>query len=198
MIKTELQRGIFLHNPVFGLALGLCPAIAVTTSMRNAAGMGFAVLCVLVASNLTVSLLRNWIPYKVRIPCYLIVIATYVSMADIVMKAALPRLEHDLGIFLPLMAVNCIIIGRAEAFASKNKAGASVVDAVATGLGFCLALVVCACIREAFGANRLFGATLIPHAVPLHALTYACGGFFSIALALGVMNYWKLTRGEKQ
>jgi Na+-translocating ferredoxin:NAD+ oxidoreductase subunit E len=198
MIKSELRRGIFIRNPVFGCALGLCPALAITTSLTNAVGMGIAALCVLIASNVTVSLLSRWIPYKVRIPCYLIVIATYVSMADLFMKAAAPHLEHDLGIFVPLMAVNCIIIGRAGAFASKNKAGASMLDAVATGLGFCLALVMCACIRELLGANRLFGASFVPHAVPMHAMSCACGGFFSIALVLGIMNYLKLARGKKR
>jgi Na+-translocating ferredoxin:NAD+ oxidoreductase subunit E len=198
MIKTELKRGILDRNPVFVLALGLCPALAVTTSLKNAAGMGLTVLCVLIVSNVTVSLLRKWIPYKVRIPCYLIIISAFVSMADIVMKADFPDLARSLGIFLPLVAVNCIIMGRAEAFSSKNRVGASIVDALATGCGFFLALVVCAIIREALGENRLFGVPLIPHALPLHALQYACGGFFSIALVLAVMNYLKLTRGARK
>jgi Na+-translocating ferredoxin:NAD+ oxidoreductase subunit E len=198
MIKTDLKRGIIDRNPVFVLALGLCPALAVTTNLRNAAGMGCTVLCVLIGSSVTVSLLRKWIPYKTRIPCYLIIISTLVSMADIVMKADFPGLAGSLGIFVPLMAVNCIIMGRAEAFSSKNKAGASIVDAIATGCGFCLALIACAIIREALGANRLFGAPLIPHAAPLHALQYACGGFFSIALVLGIMNHLKLTRENRK
>jgi Na+-translocating ferredoxin:NAD+ oxidoreductase subunit E len=198
MIKTELKHGIIDHNPVFVLAAGLCPALAVTTNLKNAAGMGIAVLCVLIASNVTVSVLRKWIPYKIRIPCYLIVISAFVSMADIFMKADFPDLERNLGIFVPLIAVNCIVIGRAEAFASKSKVGASIVDGIATGLGFCLALIVCAIIREGLGENRLFGAPLIPHAPSLHALQYACGGFFSIALVIGVMNHLKLTRGKKK
>ena len=198
MIKSELKRGIIIRNPVFGLALGLCPALAITTSLKNAVGMGIAALCVLVATNATVSVLSRWIPYKVRIPCYLIIIATYVSMAGLFMKAAAPHLAHDLGIFVPLMAVNCIIIGRVETFASKNKVGPSIIDAVATGVGFCLALVLCAGIRELFGANRLFGTSIVPHAVPILALQYSCGGFFCIALVLGVANYLKLTRGNKQ
>jgi Na+-translocating ferredoxin:NAD+ oxidoreductase subunit E len=197
MIKSELKRGMFLENPVFGMALGLCPALAITTTMKNALGMGLAAICVLAGSNVTVSLLCRWIPYKVRIPCYLIIIATYVSMALLVMKTAAPRLEHSLGIFVPLLAVNCIILARAESFASKNKAGPSLLDAVSTGLGFCLALVVCACIRELFGAGRLLGTPVVPHAAPMLALNYACGGFFSIALVLGIMNYVKLTRGKK-
>jgi electron transport complex protein RnfE len=198
MIKSELKRGIIDQNPVFGMALGLCPALAVTTSLKNAVGMGMTVLCVLIASNITVSLVRRWIPYKVRIPCFLIIIATFVSMADILMKSRFPHLESNLGIFVPLMAVNCIIINRADVIASKNKVGASIVDAFSTGLGFCLALIVCALIREALGENRLFGAPLIPHAVPLHALQYACGGFFSIALVLAAANYFKSTRGGKR
>jgi Na+-translocating ferredoxin:NAD+ oxidoreductase subunit E len=198
MIKAELKRGIIDHNPVFVMAIGLCPALAITTNLKNSAGMGVAVLCVLIASNITVSVLRKWIPYRTRIPCYLIIISTFVSIADIIMKADFPTLERNLGIFVPLIAVNCIIMGRAEAFSSKNKVGASIVDAVATGLGFCLALVTCAIIREALGGNRLFGAPLIPHASPLHALQYACGGFFSIALVTGVMNHLKLTRGKKK
>jgi electron transport complex protein RnfE len=197
-IKSELRHSIIDKNPVFGLALGLCPALAVTTTMKNAVGMGIAVLFVLFASNVTVSLSRAWIPYKVRIPCYLIIIATFVSMVDIVLKANFPGVGHDLGIFVPLMAVNCIIIGRAEAFASKNKVGPSIIDAIATGLGFCMALIVCAFIRESLGSNRLFGVQCVPHAAPLHALQYACGGFFSIAMVLGVMNYLRLTRGTKR
>jgi electron transport complex protein RnfE len=198
MIKSELKPGFFSQNPVFGLALGLCPALAITTNLKNAVGMGLVVLCVLVASNTTVSLFHRWIPYKVRIPCFLIIIATFVSMADLLMKANFPGIERNLGIFVPLMAVNCIIIGRVETFASKNKVGPSIIDAVTTGLGFCMALLVCAFIRECFGANRFFGAQFVPHAAPLQALQYACGGFFSIALVLGVMNYVKLTRGKKQ
>jgi electron transport complex protein RnfE len=198
MIKSELKRGFIDQNPVFGLALGLCPALAVTTNLKNAAGMGLTVLCVLLASNVTVSLIRKWIPYKVRIPCFLIIIATFVSMADILMKARFPHLQSNLGIFVPLMAVNCIIINRADVLASKNKTGASIIDAVSTGLGFFFALVLCALIREAFGENRLFGARLIPHALPLHALQYACGGFFSIALVLAAANYFKSTKGGKR
>jgi electron transport complex protein RnfE len=198
MIRNDLKLGIIDKNPVFVLALGLCPALAVTTTLKNAAGMGLTVLCVLVASNTIVSLTRKWIPYKIRIPCYLIIISTFVSIADILMKADFPALSRNLGIFVPLMAVNCIIMGRAETFSSKNRIGASIVDAIATGLGFSLALILCAIIREAFGENRLFGAPLIPHAAPLHALHYACGGFFSIALVLAVTNYFKLARGTKK
>jgi Na+-translocating ferredoxin:NAD+ oxidoreductase subunit E len=198
MNKSEQRPGFFNQNPVFGLALGLCPALAITTTLKNAVGMGVVVLCVLVASNTTVSLFHRWIPYKVRIPCFLIIIATFVSMADLLMKANFPGIERNLGIFVPLMAVNCIIIGRVETFASKNKVGPSIIDAAKTGLGFCMALLLCAFIRETLGANSFFGVPFVPHAAPLQALQYACGGFFSIALVLGVMNYVKLTRGKKR
>jgi Na+-translocating ferredoxin:NAD+ oxidoreductase subunit E len=196
MIKSQLRRGIIDQNPVFGMALGLCPALAVTTSLKNAAGMGLAVICVLLASNASISMIRRWIPYKVRIPCFLIIIATFVSMVDIFMKVKTPHLESSLGIFIPLMAVNCIILCRADVFASKNRIGASIVDAGTTGLGFFLALVLVAMIREALGENRLFGAQLIPHAIPMYALHYSCGGFFGIALVLGISNYLKSKKGR--
>ncbi len=198
MIKNEFKLSIIERNPVFVLALGLCPALAVTTNLKNAIGMGLAALCVLVASNAMVSLTRKWVPYKVRTICYLIIITTIVSMADILMKADVPALRRNLGIFIPLLAVNCIILERAETFSSKNKVGASIIDAITTGLGFCFALIVCAIIREALGENRLFGAPIIPHAAPLQALQYSCGGFFSIALVLGFINHLKLTKGKKK
>jgi len=198
MMADKFKRSVFLQNPVFGMALALCPALAITTSLKNATGMGIAVLCVLIATNFSVSLLRRWIPYRVRIPCYLVIIATFVTMADIIMKAHEPHLSTNLGIFVPIMAVNCIIIGRADSFASKNKVGASIIDAAGTGLGFFLALLLCALIRESLGANRLFGVTLIPHVEPMRAMLCACGGFFSIALVLGISSHVKLTRSKKQ
>jgi electron transport complex protein RnfE len=198
MINNELKRSTFLQNPVFGLAMGLCPALAITTNLKNATGLGIAALCVLVASSFSVSLARRWIPYKVRIPCYLIIIASFVSMADIVMKSHQPLLSANLGIFVPLLAVNCVFIDRAESFASRNKAGASIVDALGTGLGFFLSLVLCALIRESLGANRLFGVPLIPHFEPMRAMLCACGGFFSIALVLGISGHMRLARGKKR
>ncbi|MBN1412195.1 MAG: electron transport complex subunit E [Spirochaetales bacterium] len=158
MIK-ELTKGIFKENPLFIIVLGLCPALAVSTEVINAIGMGAGVIFVLLGSNVFISLLRNFIPEKVRIPCYVIVIASFVTIVDMVMGAWLPVLSRNLGIYIPLIVVNCIILGRAEAFANKNTVGRSVMDAIGMGIGFTLSLLLIAAVREIFGNGTI---TLFP------------------------------------
>jgi len=162
MLK-DFTKGIFKENPTFISMLGLCPTLAVSNQLINALGMGAAVIFVLTGSNIVVSLLKNFIPEKVRIPSYIIVIAAFVTVINLLMQAFTPELAKNLGVFLPLVVVNCIIIGRAEAFASKNKVGASILDALGMSLGFTLALCLIAFVRESLGAGTL---TLVPLPIP--------------------------------
>ena len=154
MIK-EFTKGLFKENPVFIIVLGLCPALAVSSQVINALGMGAAVIFVLLGSNLFVSLLKNFIPEKVRIPCYVIIIASFVTVVDLMMQAFAPPLSKSLGVFVPLIVVNCVILGRAEAFASKNTVGKSILDALGMGIGFTMALTLIALIREVLGNGTI-------------------------------------------
>lgn len=144
----EFSKGIIKENPSFVLLLGLCPTLAVTTKVSNAIGMGLSATFVLICSNFLISLLKNFIPDKVRIPSYIVIIASFVTIVDMIMNAFLPALADSLGIFIPLIVVNCIILGRAEAFANKNSIGASILDALGMGIGFTLALILISFIRE--------------------------------------------------
>ncbi|MBD3347996.1 MAG: RnfABCDGE type electron transport complex subunit E [Candidatus Eisenbacteria bacterium] len=185
----ELVKGIYRENPVFRLALGLCPALAVSTSVENALGMGAAATFVLLGSNITVSLIRNFIPAKVRIPCYIVVIASFVTTVELVMGAYLPELAKSLGIFLPLIVVNCIILGRAEAFASKNTLGISILDAVGMGIGFTFALTLIAAFREVLGDGKLMGYMVFgPRFQPVLLMILAPGAFITIGLLMGYFN----------
>ncbi|MBD3392336.1 MAG: RnfABCDGE type electron transport complex subunit E [Chitinivibrionales bacterium] len=188
MIK-DLKRGIITENPILVLALGLCPALAVSTSLQNGVGMGAAATFVLVCSNVIVSLIKRFIPPKVRIPCYIIVIATFVTMVELIMKAYFPDLNKSLGIFVSLIVVNCIILGRAEAYASKNNVFKSLIDGIVMGLGFTVALCTLATIREVLGANKLWGLNVIPGFKPMTIFTLAPGGFLAIALVMGLSNW---------
>ncbi|MBN2532544.1 MAG: electron transport complex subunit E [Spirochaetales bacterium] len=158
MIK-EFTKGIFKENPLFIIVLGLCPSLAVSTEVINALGMGAGVIFVLLGSNICVSLLKNFIPEKVRIPSYVVIIASFVTIVEMVMEAYAPDLYKNLGIFVSLIVVNCIILGRAEAYASKNKLVHSILDALGMGIGFTLGLLLIAVIREIFGAGTI---TLFP------------------------------------
>lgn len=168
--KEELVKGIFKENPVFGLMLGLCPTLAVTTNLKNGVGMGVAAGIVLLGSNLVISLIRNVTPAKIRIPIFITVIAAFVTMVDLWMAALLPPLHAALGLFIPLIVVNCIILGRAEAFASKNGPLASLVDAVGMTLGFTLSLALLGGLREILGTGSLWG-------VPLRVVLGAVPGY---------------------
>lgn len=192
----ELKRGIFTENPIFVLALGLCPTLGVSTSVQNGIGMGMATTAVLICSNAIISLVKNVIPEKVRIPCYIVVIATFVSIVQLLIKANFPELDKQLGIFIPLIVVNCIIFARAESFAAKNGIGESIIDGLVMGLGYTFALIILSAIREFLGANKLFGLEVIPGYSPMIVFILAPGGFFTIAVVLAVINYFKF-RGVK-
>lgn len=187
-LKTELTKGIFQENPLFRLLLGCCPALAITTSVVNGLGMGAAFTAVLVASNIAISTLRNVIPDSVRIPVYVVIIASFVTMTDQLMHAFTPDLYLALGIFIPLIVVNCIILGRAEAFANKNPIIPSIFDALGMGIGFTLALVLVSAFREVLGAGTFFGITLLPESVSAILMILPPGGFLTLGCLLGFMN----------
>ncbi len=159
-LKREFFKGFLKENPVFVLLLGMCPTLGVTTSAVNGLGMGLATLAVLLGSNIVVSLAKNLIPEKVRIPAFIVIIASFVTITDLVMAAFLPPLHEQLGLFIPLIVVNCVILGRAEAFASKNTLVKSVVDGMGMGLGFTFALVLLGAVREILGSGAFFGLPL--------------------------------------
>ena len=184
-----LKNGILDENPIFRLVLGMCPTIAVTTAVVNALGMGAAATFVLICSNVVVSLLRNFIPAKVRIPAYIVIIASFVTIVQLVMKAFLPALDAALGVFIPLIVVNCIILGRAEAFAGKNSVGASALDGLGMGIGFTVALVLVATVREVLGNGTWMGISLFGANYPA-ALFFimAPGGFITLGLLMGLVN----------
>jgi electron transport complex protein RnfE len=175
---NSLFKGLLRENPIFVLALGLCPSLAVSTTVNNALGMSAATVVVLMGSNLVISLLRKQIPDDIHIPAYIVVIATFVTLVDMVMQAYLPALSESLGIFIPLIVVNCIILGRAEAFASKNTVGSSLVDALAMGIGFTVGLTAIALVREVLGAGTITifpdgGVITIPGLSDAPALVFA-------------------------
>ncbi|MDD4623581.1 MAG: electron transport complex subunit E [Kiritimatiellae bacterium] len=191
-LRADLTRGIFKENPTFRLVLGMCPTLAVTTSLENALGMGVAATFVLVCSNMVISSLRKLIPPAVRIPCYIVVIAAFVTMVDLLMQAYTPALADSLGIFIPLIVVNCIILGRAEAFASKNSVANSVADGIGMGIGFTLALAIIATIREFVGNGSVtvwgdLALTGLHNRAVVLAILPA-GGFVTLGLILALIN----------
>ncbi len=188
-MTTEFTKGLVKDNPVLRLALGLCPALAVSSSVNNALGMGVSVIFVLTMSNLLVSLLRNYVPAKIRIPIYIVIIATFVTIVEMVMAAYAPALFKSLGIFVPLIVVNCVILGRAEGFASKNRVWRSVVDAWGMGVGFTFALVLIATMREVLGNGTWLGITVAPDGFePVLLMMLAPGAFIAMGLILGIFN----------
>lgn len=185
-------RGLIDENPVFKLLLGMCPVLAVTTAARNGLGMGLAATAVLLASNVIISLLRKVIPARIRIPAFIVVIATFVTMVDLVMEAFVPDLHSVLGIFIPLIVVNCIILQRAESFASKNSVFRSLLDGLGMGIGFTIALVILASVREIIGAGTWFGLTLFGASYePMRLLTSPPGAFITLGLIIGLINVLK-------
>lgn len=194
---TEFSKGIFKYNPLFVLVLGICPSLAVTTSVKNGLAMGGAATFVLVCSNLIISLVRASIPREIRIPCFIVVIAAFVTMVELLMKAYLPpELNASLGIFIPLIVVNCIILYRAESFAYKNKPLASVLDGAGIGLGWTLSLCLVSSIREVIGAGTFFGIRLSNSYNPASVMIMAPGAFIVLGLLLGFFNWRKLRKGE--
>jgi H+/Na+-translocating ferredoxin:NAD+ oxidoreductase subunit E len=189
---NEFTKGFIKENPVFIMALGLCPTLAVTSSVMNAIGMGLAATFVLVFSNIFISLIKGFIPDKIRIPAFIVVIASFVTIVDMVMHAYTPEIHKSLGIFIPLIVVNCIILGRAEAFASKNNVMNSILDGLGMGLGFTFALVVIGGIREILGAGQFLGFNVLPASYqPMLVAILAPGAFIVMGLLMGLMNLKK-------
>lgn len=194
MEKKKTMRSVFLNgliteNPTFRLVLGTCPTMAVTTSAINGVGMGLAATFVLIGSNAVISLLRNFIPDKIRIPSFIVIICTFVTIVQMLMQAFLPSLYQSLGMFIPLIVVNCIILARAEAFASKNSVLLSAVDGVGMGLGFTCAITFIGIIRELFGNGTVFGAQVFGAGYqPMLLLILPAGGFIVFGLLLGLIN----------
>ena len=196
--KERLINGLIKENPTFVLMLGMCPTLAVTTSAINGLGMGLTTMVVLSLSNTFISLLRNIIPDKVRIPAFIVVIASFVTMAELLLEGYLPSLYDALGIYIPLIVVNCIILGRAEAYASKNTVLASLFDGIGMGLGFSFALTCIGAIRELIGAGTIFGFTVMPDSyIPSTIFIMAPGAFFVLAVLTAIQNKVKIV-GEKR
>ena len=192
MNKTSLEnltRGIIKENPTFVMLLGMCPTLGVTTSALNGLGMGLATLFVLILSNIAISTVKNIIPEKVRIPSYIVIIASFVTVVDLLMAAYLPILHSALGIFIPLIVVNCIILGRAEAFASKNNVWQSILDAVGMGLGFTIGLTSLGIVREILGNGSIFNYSFISEdANPILLFIMPPGAFLALAGLIVVFN----------
>lgn len=187
-----IKNGIIDENPTFMQVIGMCPTLAVTSSAINGIGMGLAATAVLICSNIFVSLLRKVIPDTVRIPCFIVVIATFVTIIEFVLKAYVPSLYASLGLFIPLIVVNCLILARAEAFASKNGPVASAFDGIGMGLGFTIALGCMGLVREFIGSGTAFGITVLPEAFPRTLLfVMAPGAFFTLACMMAVLNSFK-------
>ncbi len=183
-----ILKGIVRENPTFVLILGMCPTLGTTTSAINGCGMGVATMAVLIMSNLVISLIKNFIPDKVRIPAFIVVIASFVTIIQMLMQAFVPSLYASLGVFIPLIVVNCIILGRAEAFASKNGALDSILDGVGIGLGFTLSLTVIGAVREVLGSGAIFNMPLgISDYMPL-VFVLAPGGFFVLGYLMVLFN----------
>lgn len=188
-LLQEFTKGIIKENPVLCLVLGTCPTLAVTTSATNAIGMGVSATLVLLCSNITISLLRKVIPNKVRIPAYITIIAGFVSIVQMIVKAYAPSIDEALGVYLPLIVVNCIILGRAEMFASKNGVIASAVDGLGMGVGFTAALLCMGIIRELLGAGTLFGLPVTSNFMePITIFILAPGGFFVFGMLIALAN----------
>ncbi len=188
----EFTKGIILENPTFALVLGLCPTLAVSTSVTNAIGMGVAATFVLLGSNIIISLVRNLIPNQIRIPCFIVIIATFVTINEMMMKAYFPALNLALGIYVPLIVVNCIVLGRAEAFASKHGVLESIFDALGMGTGFTIALCLIAFIREVVGAGSLFGIKIFKGLEPVTMFILAPGALLTLGLLIGAVNCWHI------
>ena len=190
--------GILKNNPVLVLMMGLCPLLAVSTTAFNSVGMGIAVIFVLTLSNITISLLRSLIPQNIRIPVFIIIISTFVTVIDYTMNAYVPDLYASLGVFVPLIVVNCIILGRAEAFAYKRGLFASILDALGSGVGFTIAIFIMGAVREILGAGTLFGFTLLPQGFqdnPVIFMILPPGGFLVIAALMGIVNSFIKRKG---
>ena len=191
----DIFRGIVTDNPTFRLVLGMCPVLAITTFMINGLGMGVATAAVLICSNVVISSLRRFIPEQVRIPCFIVIIASFVTIIEMLLKAFQPNLYEALGVFIPLIVVNCIILGRAEAFASKQPVLRSLFDGIGIGLGFTIALLIISTLREVIGSGTILAETAAvtqlfgPNFEPMRLFALPPGAFILLGLLLGGMNY---------
>ena len=191
-------NGLIVENPTFVLMLGMCPTLGITTQAMNGVGMGLATTFVLVFSNLFISLLRNIIPDKVRIPSYIVIIASFVTLIDLMMQAFLPDLRASLGTYIPLITVNCIIFARAESFAAKNPPILSIADGLGMGLGFTVSITLLSCIRELFGSGTIFGLQMMPEAYqPMAVMNQVPGGFITLGLMMILVNFIRLAIQNK-
>ena len=193
-----LTKGFFKENPTLILVLGCCPTLAVTTSVTNALGMGAATTFVLLMSNMLISALKNVIPDKVRIPSYIVIIATFVSMIDLLIQGFLPSLSASLGVFIPLIVVNCIVLGRAEAFANKNTVFDSLLDGLGMGIGFTIALTLIGAIREILGSGSIMGFQFIPAEYHILIFVLAPGAFLVFGFVMAAVRFLVNKREEKK
>lgn len=187
--KDIIKNGLIKENPIWVLILGMCPTLATTTSAINGMSMGLATTFVLMMSNIVISLLKSVIPDKVRIPAFIVIIATFVTMVEMIMKAYLPALYDSLGLFIALIVVNCIVLGRAEAFASKNSVGHSFLDGLFMGLGFTWALTLLGMVRELLGTGCIFGYSIIGGADGMLMMILPPGGFIALGLLMALINH---------
>ncbi len=194
----EFKKGIWAENPVIILLLGMCPALAVSNSATNGLAMGLASTFVVISSSSMVSIIRRLVPGEVRIPTYIVIIAGFVTLADLFLKAYFPSIAKALGPYVPLIVVNCMIMGRAEFFASKHRLVPSIVDALGTGIGFTWVLVVVGIIREILGSGSIFGAVILSEEIftPWVVMILPAGAFLSLGLMIGFINYLKALRAE--
>lgn len=183
-----LNNGIVKENPIFVLLLGMCPTLATTTSAMNGMSMGLATMAVLICTNFVISCIKSITPDKVRIPVFVVVIASFVTILQMIIKAYLPDIDKSLGIFIPLIVVNCIILGRAEAYACKNSPMASIFDGIGIGIGFTMALTLLGAVREIFGTGSCFGTTLMPESTNILLFVLPPGAFISLGFLIAIMN----------
>lgn len=197
IFAERMKKGLIEENPVFIQVLAMCPTLAVTSSVQNAIGMGLAATAVLIGSNAVIALLRKFIPDKIRIPAYITVIAAFVTLIQFLVQGYLPALYKALGIFIPLIVVNCVILGRAEAYASKNGVLPSVFDAIGMGLGFTLALVILSTFREILGNGTFYGIQVLPTSYePSIIMILAPGAFITLGILLACLNQFKINKAK--
>ena len=195
-IGKQLKEGLLTQNPVLVQMLGLCTTMAITTSIMNGLGMGVSVLIILTAANVVISAIRKIVPDKIRIAMFIVVIAGFVTCVDLLLQAFVPAIAESLGVFIPLIVVNCIILGRAEAFSYKNGVGASFFDGIFQGLGYTLVLLAMCFIRELLGAGTLAGFRIIPEQFPIGILTLPVGGFLVLGFLIAAMQ-WALSKSKE-
>lgn len=197
-IKQQFKEGLITNNPVLVQLIGMCATMAITTSLFNGIGMGLSVLVILTCCNVVISLIRKVIPNDIRLAIFVLVIASFVTIVDLLLQAYVPALSASLGVFIPLIVVNCIILGRAEAFASKNSVAASAVDGICQGIGYTVVLLILSAFRELLGAGTLLGIQVMPSSyVPAGMLTLPVGGFLCLGTLIAIMQ-WALARSEKK